>query len=96
MKLTPEAGTIKTGKPRSVPLHSHIVEQGFVEFVKANGSGPLFYNVAKDTGYAAGQGDATRHQPARSACRRSARSGSRHRHLPYSSVPNARARNILG
>jgi integrase len=42
--ITPEAGTVKTGKPRTVPLHEHLVAQGFVEFVKARGKGPLFYD----------------------------------------------------
>jgi integrase len=45
MKLTPEAGTIKTGNARTVPLHEHLIAQGFIEFVRAQGSGPLFYNV---------------------------------------------------
>jgi integrase len=44
MKLTPAAGTIKTGKPRSVPLHAHLIEQGFLNFVRDRGAGPLFYN----------------------------------------------------
>jgi integrase len=44
MKLTPEAGTIKTSEARVVPLHEHIVAQGFIEFVQAVGKGPLFYN----------------------------------------------------
>jgi integrase len=42
--LTPDAGTIKTRKPRIVPIHEHIVEQGFLEFVRRMGKGPLFYN----------------------------------------------------
>jgi integrase len=45
MKLTPAAGTIKTGKPRSVPLHAHLIEQGFLNFVRDRGKGPLFYNL---------------------------------------------------
>ncbi len=51
MKLTPEAGSIKTSSARTVPLHEHLVAQGFIEFVRAQGDGPLFYNVraAKDT-----------------------------------------------
>jgi integrase len=44
MKISPEAGTTKTGKARTVPLHEHLIEQGFLAFVKANGKGPLFYN----------------------------------------------------
>ena len=47
IKISPEAGTVKTGNARSVPLHEHLIEQGFVRFVKANGDGPLFYNVPK-------------------------------------------------
>jgi integrase len=44
MKLTPAAGTIKTGKPRTVPLHAHLIEQGFLNFVRDRGNGPLFCN----------------------------------------------------
>ena len=44
MRLTPEAGTIKTGRPRTVPLHEHLIEQGFITFVQSRGDGPLFYN----------------------------------------------------
>jgi integrase len=44
MKLTPAAGTIKTGKPRTVPLHAHLIEQGFLNFVRDRGKVPLFYN----------------------------------------------------
>lgn len=45
MRLTPEAGSIKTSNARTVPLHEHLIEQGFIEFVRAQGDGPLFYNV---------------------------------------------------
>ncbi len=47
IKISPEAGTVKTGNARSVPLHEHLIKQGFVRFVKASGDGPLFYNVPK-------------------------------------------------
>jgi integrase len=50
MKLTPEAGTVKTGKPRTVPIHRHLIEQGFLEFVKLRGNGPLFYDPMADNG----------------------------------------------
>jgi integrase len=43
VKLTPEAGTIKNAKTRTVPLHAHIVEQGFLDYVASKGKGPLFY-----------------------------------------------------
>ena len=45
MRLTPEAGSIKTSEARTVPLHEHLIAQGFIEFVRAQGDGPLFYNV---------------------------------------------------
>jgi hypothetical protein len=38
---------VKNRKPRTVPLHEHLIEQGFLAFVKANGTGPLFYNEPK-------------------------------------------------
>jgi integrase len=47
MKITPEAGTIKTGKARTVPLHRHLIQQGFLTFAKSGGNGPLFYNEAE-------------------------------------------------
>jgi integrase len=50
MKLTPEAGTMKTGKPRTVPIHKHVIEQGFMEFVKLRGKKPLFYEPKQDNG----------------------------------------------
>jgi integrase len=31
VKITPDAGTVKTGKPRTVPLHEHLIEQGFLD-----------------------------------------------------------------
>jgi len=41
--ITPEAGTVKDKEFRIVPLHPHIVEQGFVEAVSSKPEGPLFY-----------------------------------------------------
>ena len=48
MNITPEAGSTKTYNARIVPIHGHLVEQGFIEFVRRSGSGPLFYNPRKD------------------------------------------------
>lgn len=42
MRITPEAGTVKTGQMRDVPLHPHLVEMGFTEFVQAAPDGSLF------------------------------------------------------
>jgi integrase len=50
MLLTPGAGTMKTRKPRRVPLHEHVIEQGFLEFVRSRGKGPLFYDLRNDNG----------------------------------------------
>ncbi|TWI60491.1 integrase [Bradyrhizobium huanghuaihaiense] len=44
MKITPEAGTTKTGQTRIVPLHEHLVAQGFIDMVRQVGNGALFYN----------------------------------------------------
>ena len=44
MKLTPDAGTVKTRKTRVVPLHEHIIAEGFLEMVREVGKGALFYN----------------------------------------------------
>lgn len=42
--LTSEAGTMKTGETRVVPLHEHLIAQGFTEMVREVGKGALFYN----------------------------------------------------
>lgn len=44
MKITPEAGSTKTGKTRVVPLHEHLIAQGFIDTVRQVGKGALFYN----------------------------------------------------
>jgi len=49
--FTPEAGSIKSGKARVVPLHEHLLAQGFLKFVEGHDEGPLFYQpdgVAKN------------------------------------------------
>lgn len=50
MLLSPEAGSIKSDEFRRVPLHPHIIEQGFIEFVRAAGKGPLFYDLKRARG----------------------------------------------
>jgi len=42
LTITPEAVTVKDKEAREVPLHPHLVEQGFVKFVQAAPEGPLF------------------------------------------------------
>ena len=46
LRITPDAGSVKTREARTVPIHEHIIEQGFLDYVKAQGTGPLFYNPA--------------------------------------------------
>ncbi|MDF9790849.1 UNVERIFIED_ORG: integrase [Methylobacterium sp. SuP10 SLI 274] len=47
IRITPDAGPVKSGQYRDVPVHSQLVELGFLDFVKAAGDGPLFYDAAK-------------------------------------------------
>lgn len=44
MKLMPDADTIKTRKTRVVPIHEHLIAQGFLEMVRSVGKGALFYD----------------------------------------------------
>ena len=37
----------KTGEPRTVPIHTHLIEQGFLTFVEASGPGPLFFDPVR-------------------------------------------------
>jgi integrase len=48
LRLTREAGRIKTREDRTVPLHEHIITQGFLDYVKSKGRGPLFYDDADE------------------------------------------------
>ncbi|WIY51468.1 hypothetical protein O9Z70_08160 [Devosia sp. YIM 151766] len=43
--ITPDAGTVKGSMPRTVVLHDHLIEQGFIEFVQKAKAGPLFYDL---------------------------------------------------
>ena len=42
--ITPEAGSVKTRKARMVPIHSHLIEQGFHKLGREGDDSPLFYN----------------------------------------------------
>ncbi|NEU11973.1 site-specific integrase [Methylobacterium sp. BTF04] len=47
----------KTGELRTVPLHAHLIDQGFLVFVATSAPGPLFYDPKrhrKDSGYSSG------------------------------------------
>jgi integrase len=54
LRITPEAGGVKGNKARTVPLHEHMIDQGFIEVVDAKGEGPLFYNPERGRGGKAG------------------------------------------
>ncbi|WP_306113264.1 MULTISPECIES: DUF6538 domain-containing protein [unclassified Roseovarius] len=47
VRITPEAGGTKTGQWRDVPLHTQIISLGFLDYLEAVKSGPIFHN-AKD------------------------------------------------
>jgi integrase len=44
LRITPEAGSTKTGDYRDVPLHPQLIALGFGEAIKASSDGPLFYD----------------------------------------------------
>ena len=52
LRLSPDAGTVKGGRYRDVPLHSHPIELGFLQFVERSKDGALFATSDAD-------GDAT-------------------------------------
>ncbi len=48
IRITPEAGTVKTSRKRTVPLHPHLVEMQFVQWARRKrGQTPLFYSVER-------------------------------------------------
>lgn len=47
--ITPEAGGVKNGNPRTVPLHPHILDQGFLRAISGK-VGPLFYDPSLHRG----------------------------------------------
>ncbi|RIK85499.1 MAG: hypothetical protein DCC69_10130 [Hyphomicrobiales bacterium] len=49
IRITPEAGTVKTNEAREVPLHQQLVELGFPAFVGGSSNGHLFLNVKPDS-----------------------------------------------
>lgn len=51
IRITPDAGTVKAGNYRDVPLHNQIVELGFIDFVKDAKSGPLFHAAKQSERY---------------------------------------------
>lgn len=52
IRITPDAGTVKAGDYRDVPLHRQIVELGFIDYVNAAPPGPLFHNATEPEKFA--------------------------------------------
>jgi integrase len=50
IRITPEAGSVKTDTARVVPIHEHLIEQGFPAVALAAGQGPIFYNPNRARG----------------------------------------------
>jgi integrase len=50
IRVTPEAGTVKTNEARVVVLHPHIIERGFAAFVADAPEGHLFLKPNRKTG----------------------------------------------
>lgn len=49
LRITPEAGTVKTREFRLVPLHPHLIETGLPQFIRSQPHGQLFIkNLTKD------------------------------------------------
>jgi integrase len=48
VRITPEAGTVKTNEAREVVLHPHLIELGFAKFVRACAPGHLFLRPRED------------------------------------------------
>jgi integrase len=58
MQISPaeDGGSLKNAiSERVVPIHPALVDRGFLEFVRAKGSGPLFYGGARKTRKSPGQ-----------------------------------------
>ncbi|RWN38014.1 tyrosine-type recombinase/integrase [Mesorhizobium sp.] len=47
VRIAPDAGSVKAGNYRDVPLHQQLIDLGFMDFVKDAADGPLFYPSSK-------------------------------------------------
>lgn len=53
VRITPEAGSVKSYEAREVALHPQVIDQGFLKFIEGK-AGPLFYNPKRHRGGSAG------------------------------------------
>lgn len=47
LRISPEAGTVKNNSVRLIPIHSHIIEQGFLSVAVSHGNDPVFYDASR-------------------------------------------------
>ena len=45
LRITPEAGSVKTAAYRMVPIHPQLLEMGLAKMIRALPSGPIFYST---------------------------------------------------
>lgn len=50
IRITPDAGSVKGRRARIVPMHPHLIDQGFHAVAEAKGKGPLFYDPRRGRG----------------------------------------------
>ena len=50
VRITPDAGPVKTRQYRDVPLHPQLIELGFLRMVEGASPGPLFYRAGTQRG----------------------------------------------
>jgi integrase len=48
IRVTPEAGTVKTNEARKIVIHPHLIELGFANFASSAPNGHLFLKVGKE------------------------------------------------
>lgn len=53
VRISPDAGSVKTGHYRDAPLHHQVVQLGFVDFVSEADDGPLFHGATQCDRYLA-------------------------------------------
>ncbi len=46
-RITPSAGSVKNRTYRRVPVHEHVIAEGFLTFLRSVKSGPLFYDPSR-------------------------------------------------
>ncbi|KFC66831.1 Site-specific recombinase XerD [Bosea sp. LC85] len=46
-RITPSAGSVKNRTYRRVPLHEHVIAEGFLDFLRSVKSGALFYDPSR-------------------------------------------------